>query len=115
MGVGKGATLAAALKLGPYNTGAIFRVPIHQGAVVPGTESKQRSACSVPEAVEEVLDYALPSDITLITVERGGTSKQPELDIEVTRRPPPVAYALLGVSILCASCYDLSMQLLVRT
>jgi hypothetical protein len=78
-----------------------------------GIVSHKQPVCSLPEAVEDVLDYVLPSDITLITVERGGTMKRPELDIEVTRELPRAAYALLVLSILCASCYDLSMQLLV--
>jgi hypothetical protein len=61
-----------------------------------------------------MLDYNLPSDIVAVTVERGGTRAAPELDIEVRRRAPAVAYAIVAVAVLCASMYDISMQLLVR-
>ena len=61
-----------------------------------------------------MLDYTLPTDIVDVQVERGGTSAQPELDIEVRRRTPLVAYCIVAVAIAAASTYDISMQLLVR-
>lgn len=62
-----------------------------------------------------MLDYTLPTDVVGVHVERGGTKQAPELDIRVARRLPPAAYVLLAVSVACASMYDISMQLLVRT
>jgi hypothetical protein len=81
---------------------------------VPTHACKQFACCRLPEAVEGMLDYSLPSDIVHVSVERGGAAGRPELDIEVRRRTPALAYAILAAAILCASTYDISMQLLVR-
>jgi hypothetical protein len=70
--------------------------------------------CRLPEALESVLDYQLPTDIVAVQVERSGTKHHPELDIMVSRKLPAAAYVLLIASVLCASTYDISMQLLVR-
>lgn len=48
-------------------------------------------------------------------MERGGTKLEPQLAVRVHRQLPPAAYILLIVSVLCASMYDMSLQLLVCT
>jgi hypothetical protein len=61
----------------------------------------------------EILAYQLPSDVVQVHVARGGTKLEPQLAVRVQRQLPAAAYVLLIVSVLCASMYDISLQLLV--
>jgi hypothetical protein len=61
----------------------------------------------------EILAYQLPSDVVQVHLARGGTKLEPQLAVRVQRQLPAAACVLLIVSVLCASMYDISLQLLV--